>query len=166
MALWDEWTGKIPNQIPISHSFKFFAATSSRARYLHGMLPSPHCNPMSSAEIDQLQRESSKSEPQKPKLSVCQHDAPREKSYTWLHGIHPSQNTDMQKIVHEITFRLHGEDVHEIWMNSMFRMHPILKVPLYINTDIPKSEKYLKSKTEFISSISDKGDSPALIFFT
>lgn len=45
-------------------------------------------------------------------------------------------------------------------------MHLILKVPLYSYTDIPKSEKYLKSKTKFIPSISDKDDSPALIFFT
>lgn len=47
----------------------------------------------------------------------------------------------MQKIVHEITFRLCGEDVYEILTTSVFRMHLILKVPLYSYTDIPKSEK-------------------------
>lgn len=48
----------------------------------------------------------------------------------------------------------------------MFRMHPILKVPLYNNTDIPKSEKYLKLKTEFISSISDKEEITCIDFFS
>lgn len=46
----------------------------------------------------------------------------------------------------------------------MFRMHAILQVPLDVCTDIPKSEKYLKSKTEFISGISDEEDSLVLIF--